>query len=111
MFDTWKELNDAFPMYRDEMTEDQEQEFLENCYHLYEKEGFAKVFWSQGGDYQEYHEKSFTVLGRVKPPDADTECLPMWKIKFEDGKEISAYPDEIIPREMRENGCKLEGID
>ena len=29
----------------------------------------------------------------------------MWKIRFSDGKEIDTYPDEIIEREMLDNGC------
>lgn len=28
------------------MTEDQEREFVNECFNLYEKEGFSKVFWS-----------------------------------------------------------------
>lgn len=31
-------------------------------------------------------------------------------IKFEDNKEIAAYPDEIIPSEMIDNGCKFENL-
>lgn len=110
MINTWDELNKAFPMYRDEMTKEQEAEFVNHCYDLYEKEGFAKVFWSQGGDFPDYHGKPFKVIGRVKESESDIECLPMWDIKFEDGHEMSAYPDEIIPREMIENGCKIKGL-
>lgn len=107
---TWEEIKRKFPMYRDEMTESQENEFIDLCYQAYEQEGFSKVFWSQGRDYKERHNQPFEVVGRVKQPEADTECLPMWKIKFKDGCVISAYPDEIIPREMKANGCKLECI-
>jgi hypothetical protein len=35
----------------------------------------------------------------------------MWNIKFSDGTVIGAYPEEIIPGEMKENGCPLEGIE
>ena len=34
----------------------------------------------------------------------------MWNIKFSDGIIIGAYPEEIIPSEMKENGCLLSEI-
>jgi hypothetical protein len=39
-----------------------------------------------------------TVLGPVDPDtyDAD-ECGPMWHVRFEDGTEIEAWPEEIDP--------------
>lgn len=49
-----------------------------------------------------YNGTIFQVQGRVgiadKDPDdgADLTCLPMWYIKFADGKRIPAYPEEII---------------
>lgn len=104
-------MRKKYPEYRDEMTEDRERAFVEDCFACYEEEGFAKKFWSQGGDYKEYVGKPFTVVGRVPEYDsqhkdgADLECLPMWRIRFKDGQEIDAYPDEIIPNEMLDNGC------
>ena len=35
----------------------------------------------------------------------------MWNIKFSDGVTIGAYPEEIIPSEMKENGCLMDGIE
>ena len=108
---TWDDMNKKYPEYRNEMTVDRERNFVEDCFTCYEKEGFAKRFWSQGGDYKEYIGKPFEVIGRVQECNdehkdgADLECLPMWKIRFEDGKEIAVYPDEIIKREMIDNGC------
>lgn len=100
-------------LYRDEMTEEQEKAFVEDLFTAYENEGFAPVFWSQDSYYMRYAGKPFKVLGRTPLYDggragADLECLPMWEIRFEDGTEISAYPDEIIPSEMRDNGCPEE---
>lgn len=108
---TWDEMKTKYPEYRDEMSKEREQEFVQDCFECYEAEGFAKRFWSMGGDYKEYIGKSFEVIERVPEYDnehkdgADLECLPMWKIRFSDGKEIDAYPDEIIEREMLDNGC------
>ncbi len=112
---TWEEIKDKYPdrPYREEMTEEREKEFVADCFDAYEAEGFAKVFWNQGGDYKKYHGKHFEVIGRTpiydgKNNGADLECLPMWNIKFDDGFEMAAYPDEIIPREMRDNSCPKE---
>ena len=33
-----------------------------------------------------------------------------WKIQFEDGMMIDAYPDEIISSEMVNNGCQIEKL-
>jgi hypothetical protein len=104
---SWEDLKREFPMYRDEMTKEQEREFVQHCFDLYEKEGFSKVFWSIGGDFPEHIGKSFKVIGRVTEDIADLECLPMWSVQFEDGDEIKVYADEIIPSEMIENGCKV----
>ena len=53
--------------------------------------------------YKEYHGKKFTVIGRSTEDDTDLTCLPMWKIRFEDGTETAAYPEEIIPSEIKNN--------
>ena len=93
----WEDMKRKYPMEREEMTKEQEKEWLNDCYSLYEKEGFARCFWSQGGDYKE-------------KDGFDMECLPAWRIQFKDGTVIDAYPDEIIPSEMRDNGCKIENL-
>lgn len=105
---TWENMREKYPMYRDDMTVEQEREFVKDCFGCYESEGFSKVFWSIGGDFKEYHNKPFKVLYRLDEKSCDLECLPMWEIQFEDGETIHAYPDEIIPSEMKANGCTLE---
>lgn len=108
---TWADMKNKYPEYWDEMDQARERKFVKDCFECYEQEGFVGKFWSCGGDYKEYHGKSYEVIGRVPEYDsdhkdgADLECLPMWKIRFEDGKEIDAYPDELIKREMIDNGC------
>ena len=110
IINSWEDMKKKYPEYRCDMSEEREKEFVSDCFDLYEKEGFNKVFWSQGGDYKQYHGKSFEVIGRVliydgKNDGADLECLPMWNIRFEDGLVVSAYPDEILTRDMKDNGC------
>ena len=91
--------------------EEREMLFVNDCFECFEKEGFAKKFWSPFGDDKERIGQSFKVVGRCSTKDSDLSSLPMWNIKFSDGTVIGAYPEEIIPREMKENGCPLEGIE
>lgn len=112
---TKEEFENKYKDYpnREYMTEEQEKEFVEDSFVCCEQEGFARVFWSQDSVYSERNGKPFTIVGRValydgKNNGADLECLPMWVIRFEDGFETAAYPDEIIPSDMRANGCPEE---
>ena len=85
---------------RRDMTKEEEKIFLEYWYKKYEETGFCETFYTTYEDF--FNDKigeKFKVIERVKQPDADTECLPMWKIQFEDGTIASVYPEEI---------CKLE---
>ncbi len=107
---TKAELNEKYPEYRDEMTVEREKEYVNDCFDYYEQQGFAKVFWSQGGDFKEHHFKPFKVMGRVPALEGNNkgmelDCLPMWYIRFEDGFEMAAYLDECIVSEMIDNGC------
>lgn len=107
----WEEMKTKYPEYREDMTLEREKEFVNDCFSCYENEGFAKKFWSPFGDYKDREWQSFEVVGRCTTEKQDLCTLPMWNIKFEDGTVIGAYPEEIIPREMKENGCILEGIE
>ena len=111
---TWDEFEKKYrgAPCREDMPEEQEKEYVEDLFTAYEQEDrFSKVFWSQGGDYPQYIGKPFSIVGRTSVYDeksqkgTDLECLPMWRIKFEDGFEMSAYPDEIILPVMEDNGC------
>lgn len=108
---TWEEIETKYPEDRGEMNEEREQEFVADCFSCYENEGFSKKFWSPFGDYKDREGQSFEVVERCTTKNCDLSALPMWNIKFSDGTIVGAYPEEIIPSEMRENGCTLEGID
>lgn len=97
---------------REDMTKEEEKLFINYWFDKYESEGFSKVFCSPyeftDKEPTKYNGKKFEVVGRVKSLDedehgADLECLPMWNIKFEDGHTMAAYPEEIIPREIKDN--------
>ena len=114
--ESWEDMDKKYQVSdREELTEKQHKEFVADCFNLYEKEGFAKVFWSPHeslGDKKaiDYEGKPFRVIRRLetKKDKVDLISLPMWKIKFDDGYETDAYPEEIVVREMRDNGCDLE---
>lgn len=93
---------------------DQMRKYVDDCFSTYENEGFSKVFVSPYDLFpkdQSYQGKPFAVMGRVREmtdndrgkDTSDLECLPMWIIKFEDGYTMGAYPEEIIPSEIKAN--------
>lgn len=97
---------------REDMTIEEEKLFVNYWFNKYESEGFAKVFCSPyeftDEDPTKYNGKKFEVIGRVKSLDedehgVDLECLPMWNVKFEDRHTMAAYPEEIIPNEIKDN--------
>lgn len=49
---TWEEMKIKYPEYREDMTVEREQEFVNDCFSCYESEGFSKRFWSPFGDYK-----------------------------------------------------------
>ena len=41
--------------------------------------------------------QAFDIIGKITEPDAthDAEVLPMYRIRFADGTEIEAWPEEV----------------
>ena len=105
---TWDELFKEYPEGRETMSEEREKQYVNACFACYEQEGFADRLWSPYGDYKKYCGKHFKVVDRCTEEATDIRILPLWNIMFEDGNVIGAYPEEIIPREMMENGCGEE---
>lgn len=101
----WEDMEEKFPEPRHLMSPERELEFVNDCFDLYEKEGFSDKFWSPYGDFQERFGEPFAVVERCTEASCDVSALPMWNIRFEDGSVMGAYPEEIVPSEMRENGC------
>lgn len=89
------ELYGNFPMSREEMSLEEEREFVEECFKIYENKGFAEVFRGNGGVYAEYDGQIFELLGRSNE-EVGIENLPMWRIKFKDGFILDVYHDEVI---------------
>ena len=107
---TWTELNKKYPEGRHEMTKARERAFLKDLYDTYESDGFADKFWSPfyvSDIHRKYVGQPFTVIGRCEEgKEFDLESLPVWKIRFEDGHEMCAYPEEINLHDMIANGYK-----
>lgn len=105
MYTNFDELHKAYGLdnkskSRENLTEIEERAFVNDCFEMYEHIGFLETFNTPYTNEKHLIGKKFIVLGRVNElindeNGADLECLPMWNIRFEDGLEISAYPEEI----------------
>jgi len=113
---TWADSKRLFPEFndhtftRDDMSKEREKEWVDFCYEAYEADGFAETFGTPYSGERKYLGMKFDVLGRVPLIEddfdngAELECLPMWNIRFEDGTEMAAYPEEICNTERWEQG-------
>lgn len=96
----WVKFNEKWGCAdREYMSPEQEREYLRDLYDAYEASGFVPFFQKTN---HPYNGKKFTVTGRISLDDSDwdLECHPAWGIKFEDGVEISAFPEEICFAEI-----------
>lgn len=105
--ETWIDMTKKYPMERDDMDEETEKRYVKDCFYLYEKEGFSSVFWTPYDDYNNRNGQKIEVIGRCNNENINLRYLPMWNIRFPDGEVLVVGPEEIIPSEMKENGCKL----
>jgi hypothetical protein len=78
-----------------------ELSYRQDAFEMYETEGFTDTFQTPYEECSEYNGQKYEIVRRANYEigDCDMESLPQWIIKFEDGKEVNAYPEEI---------CKLE---
>lgn len=91
---------------REDLTEEEERAFVEDCFDTYELTGFSETFHSPYGSMRKYNGMGFTVVERVgeSPEDesgADLSCLPIWRIRLENGEATHALPEEICIAEER----------
>lgn len=56
-----------------------------------------KTFQSSYDQHKDRIGQEFEIIHRIDTPDSthDEECLPMYVIKFSDGKVIEAWPEEV----------------
>lgn len=103
-----KEFNELYKKYgfdnpnksRDDLSEDEERNFVNDCFDIYEHIGFAETFETPYTGEKKHEGMKFTVLGR-KENGADLKCLPMWNIQLENGDIMAAYPEEICLAERK----------
>lgn len=104
MYKNFKELYNAYGLRkgktRDILTESEERSFVNDCFETYEYIGFTETFGTPYTGENHLAGKKFTVLCRINELSkdengAELECLPMWNIRFENGFEMAAYPEEI----------------
>ena len=81
---------------RESFAPDQEKEFILDCYKAYETCGFVPFFQSSESDMPHNGER-YNVIEPVSPDDCewDLESLPAWRVRFENGDEYYALPEEI----------------
>lgn len=111
MYTNFEDLHKAYGFgnkdrARDNLSFEEEKNFVTDCYDTYEYIGFAETFVTPYSGEKHLIGKKFIVLGRVKELSedkngADLECLPMWNIRFEDGFEMIASPEEICLAERK----------
>lgn len=65
---------------------------------FYEKARWRETFLPSGSEYAARAGAAFTLVKKLVEPDErhDEECLPMYVIRFGDGAEIEAWPDEVF---------------
>lgn len=99
MYNNFEELNAAYPNLNTEegLSFDDMLAYVQDSFDLYEKFGFKDKFDTPYEDYQKYNGQSFEVVRRMSyvNDNIHLECLPKWIIRFEDGVEIEAWPEEI----------------
>lgn len=56
-----------------------------------------QIFNTQYEQYKERNGQEFEHVRKIDEPDSshDKECLPMYVIRFKDGFEIEAWPEEV----------------
>ena len=67
----------------------------------YEKKKLLPVFKANAEENSKvekmHNGMPFQVVRRLTRQECDVDCLPLWRIRFEDGFEMDALPDEIYP--------------
>lgn len=100
---TWDELNKKYPEAPSSEDKAAYRKYLDDFFEAYETAGFSDTFWTPYEDKTNVGKK-FSVVRRCEEPEWDLEALPAWTIRFEDGTEIDAYPEEIYLNDMIANG-------
>lgn len=92
----------------EELSDEQLQQFKQDCFEMYEHDGFLDTFNSPYDDQGEHNGMKFKVIRRATEynnetgeGEVDLESMPAWVIRFENGDEACCYPEEICKAEKR----------
>ena len=98
-------------VYREDMTWEEERDFVKHMFGKYEKAGFFTIFHPKRTlpeNEKMYSGQLYKIIGRCPVPTTkeeeralkvDVMNLPAWTIEFEDEHRMVAYPEDI---------CKLD---
>lgn len=99
---TEKEFNEKWGgVIIDNLDDKQFIEFKQDCFEMYETDGFIEKFDSPYDDFGEHNGMKFEVVRRATTKEVDLEAMPVWFIRFENGDEAYCYPEEICKSEHR----------
>ncbi len=69
---------------------------VKNFTFHYREGKFVKRFRKVFDEFAQYHGKPFKVLGEYRQSKANrAEVGPLYRIQFEDGKKLNAWPEEV----------------
>lgn len=80
---------------RQKMSVEQEREYVSDWYKV-GKNLPKKPFSPLCADDETYRGQDFTIIGCLQEEEADLECLPIWRICMNDGRELEVVCDEIF---------------
>lgn len=83
----------------DNLSDEEFQEFKDDCFSMYEETGFIEKFDSPYDDEGEHNGMTFKVIRRATAKECDLEAMPIWLIEFENGDTAYCYPEEICKAE------------
>lgn len=109
---TLKEFNLKWGHFTtDEMSDEQFQEFKNDCFSMYEETGFTSLFNSPYDDNGEHNGMTFKVIRRATAEECDIEAMPLWLIEFENGDTAYCYPEEICKAEQKCPYCESKNLE
>lgn len=94
-----KKWKDADP---DKLSDEQLQQFKQDCFAMYEQAGFLDAFDSPYDEQGEHNGMTFKVVRRATTEECDLEAMPLWLVEFENGDTAYCYPEEICKAEKRD---------
>ena len=94
----------------DKLSDEQLQQFKQDCFAMYEQGGFLDTFNSPYDEQGEHNGMAFKVIRRATTEECDLEAMPIWLIEFENGDTALCYPEEICKVEKNVRMISLEDI-